>query len=238
MSSGIYKITNTITDHFYIGSAVNLQRRKTRHFSELRNHKHNNRRLQAAWDKYGEAAFVFTVIESVDDRAELYAAEDKWLAGHVGTSYCYNLGMAAISPMLGLSGERSPTWGYKHTTEAKEKIAAASRGRPVSAETLAKRSAALKGREIPLEQRIRISRTLSGEGNYWYGKQRPEEFKQKIRKAVRATSADGSVTVYESIQALRLELGLKPSTVNRALKSGEALVRGPFRGWRFEYVVP
>lgn len=238
MSSGIYKITNTATDHFYIGSAVNLQRRKTRHFSELRNHKHNNRRLQAAWDKYGEAAFIFTVIESVEDRAALYAAEDKWLAGHVGTSYCYNLGMVAISPMLGLSGERSPTWGYKHTPEAKEKIAAASRGRPVSAETLAKRSAALKGREIPLEQRIRISRTLSGEGNYWYGKQRPEEFKQKIRKAVRATAPDGVVTVYESIQALRLELGLKPSTVNRALKSGEALVRGPFRGWMFAYVVP
>ena len=85
----------------------------------------------------------------------------------------------------------NPWKGCKHTPEAIAKIAAASKGRPVSEETRAKRSAALKGREIPLDQRLRISATLSGEGNYWYGKQRPESFKEKIRKAVEATLPTG-----------------------------------------------
>jgi plasmid stability protein len=156
-----------------------------------------------------------------------------------------------------LSGENHPNWGKqlpestrakikeankcnpwkgkKHTPEAIAKIAAAGRGRLVSEETRAKRSAALKGREIPLDQRLRISATLSGEGNYWYGKQRPDSFKEKIRKAVEAIRPDGVATQYESIQALREQLGLNAPTVNRALKSGVALTRGPFKGWIFRY---
>jgi len=129
----------------------------------------------------------------------------------------------------------NPWKGSKHTPETIAKIAEASRGRPVSEETRAKRSAALKGREIPLDQRLRISATLSGKGNYWYGKQRPESFKEKIRKAVEVTLPTGEVKTYVSIQALREATGLKAPTINRALKSGEALTRGPFRGWAFKY---
>lgn len=235
MNQGIYKIINTVTDNFYIGSAVNLKRRKTRHFSELRNNAHNNKRLQAAWNKYGEEAFVFEVLEVVAEKQNLYAAEDKWLRGHVGKAYCYNLGMAAISPMLGLSGDKSPTWGYKHTEAAKAKIAAAGRGRVISEETRAKRSAKLKGRVISQEQRQQISRTLTGNGNFWFGKERSDEFKEKIRKAIDATAPDGVMTRYESIQALRGALNLKPPTVNRALKSGQPLSKGPRKGWVFRY---
>lgn len=133
------------------------------------------------------------------------------------------------------ANKTNPWKGSKHTPEAIAKIAAASRGRPVSEETRAKRSAALKGREISLDQRLRISQTLSGPGNFWYGKERPDSFKEKIRKAVDAIAPDGVVTRYESIQALREALGLKPPTVNRALKSGEVLVRGPYKGWGFKY---
>ena len=54
MARGIYKIINVVNNKFYVGSAVDLKRRKTRHFSELRTGKHNNRYLQSSWDKYGE----------------------------------------------------------------------------------------------------------------------------------------------------------------------------------------
>lgn len=232
---GIYQIRNIQNDHFYIGSAVDLRRRKRRHFSELRHNRHNNKHLQAAWNKYGEASFEFIVLEFVADREDLYTTEDKWLKAHVGKQYCYNLGMAAISPMLGLSGPLSPTYGYRHTADAKDKIRAASKGREVSAETRAKRSAKLKGRVISQEQREQISKTLSGEGNFWYGKQRPDSFKEKIRKAVEAIDPSSQTVRYESIQALRVALGLKPPTVNRALKTGEALTRGPYKGWTFKY---
>lgn len=154
-----------------------------------------------------------------------------------------------------VSGENHPNWGKqlpeerkqkiresnlafphkerKHTPEAIAKIAAASKGRPVSDETRAKRSAALMGHEVPLDQRLRISAALSGEGNYWYGKKRPDSFKEKIRRPIEAVSPEGVVTRYESIQAAREALNLHAPTINRALKSGAALARGPFAGWCF-----
>jgi group I intron endonuclease len=237
MNQGIYKIINTQNDNFYIGSAVDLKRRKSRHFSELRHNKHNNSHLQRAWNAYGEESFKFVIIEYVDKREDLYAAEDKWLSGHVGKQYCYNLGMAAISPMLGLCGPLSPTYGYKHTPEAKAKISAAGTGRVVTAEARAKRSAKLKGRIISQEQRQKISATLSGEGNFWYGKKRPDHG-VKVSKAIDAYKDGVFFKTYDSIQALRIELELKPATVNRALKSGVAISKGRLAGFAFKYHTP
>lgn len=277
----IYRITCVETGKFYIGSTVNKAQRWARHRKQLRDGTHPNKHMLAAWNKYGEPAFVFEVIEDDMDPAALFAAEQKYLDQHAGKDYCFNWALYAGAPMRGkfgpetsnygrvfgpemrarlsksMSGKNHPNWGKqlpeatrqkikeanktnpwrgsKHTPEALEKIAAASRGRPASEETRAKRSAALKGREISLDQRLRISQTLSGPGNFWYGKERPDSFKEKVRKAVDAIAPDGVVTRYESIQALRESLGLKPPTVNRALKSGEALARGPYKNWSFRY---
>lgn len=235
MNSGIYKIINKATDSFYIGSAVNLQRRKTRHFSELRTGKHNNSHLQAAWDMYGEHNFLFVVLEYVEIGPELYCAEDKWMADHVGKKYCYNIGMAALSPMLGMKGELSPTWNYKHTPEAKAKIAAAGTGRVRSQESIEKYRAKRKGMPVSEAQKAQISRTLSGEGNFWYGKKRPDHG-AKVSCAVEVTDPDGRNEVFPSIRMLRETLKLNPPTVNRALKAGTPLVRGPLKGWSFKYV--
>lgn len=57
--SGVYKILNTITGDFYIGSALDLVKRKGNHFHELRCNKHYNIHLQRAYNKYGESSFVF-----------------------------------------------------------------------------------------------------------------------------------------------------------------------------------
>lgn len=236
VQQGIYKIVNKKNDNFYIGSAVNLKRRKTRHFSELRNNKHNNKHLQAAWNKYGEESFVFSIVELVSSKEHLYAAEDRWLSGHVGAKYCYNIGMAAESPMLGMCGALSPTWGYHHTDEAKAKIKAAGTGRFVSEETRLKRSVAFKGRKVSEGQKAQISKTLSGAGNFWYGKERPNHG-AKVSKAIWVKGPQ-TETVYPSISAAREALKLAPPTINRALKSGKALARGPYTGWSFKYVAP
>lgn len=233
MARGIYKIINVVNNKFYVGSAVDLKRRKTRHFSELRNKKHPNGHLQAAWIKYGEQAFVFVVVEELPDDADLLAAENVWLKEHVGKEYCYNLGVDATAPTLGMSGELSPTWGYKHTEEAKAVIAASSRGRSQDKETIRKKTAHLIGKPKSAEVRAKISATLSGEGNYWYGKKRPDHG-AKVSRAVIAIGPDGE-TVYPSIAALREALGIKPPTANRALKSGNPISRGPYAGWKFCY---
>ena len=235
MNQGIYKIINVVNNKFYVGSAVNLRKRKSRHFSELRNNRHNNRHLQAAWLKYGEQAFVFVVVEEVADRAILLAAENRWLKEHVGKDYCYNMGTNATAPMLGVSGEASPTWGYQHTEEARERIGLHSRGREHTPESREKIRQFLIGKPKAAETRAKISATLSGAGNPNYGKPRSDAFKAKVSKAIEAVSPTGEITAFPSIIALREAFGLKPPTVNRAVKSTKPLTRGPYKGWVFRY---
>lgn len=234
MARGIYKIINVVNNRFYVGSAVDLKRRKARHFSELRNGKHNNRHLQAAWVKYGEKSFIFVIVEELSADANLLEAENVWLKEHVGKDYCYNLGVDATAPMLGIGGEASPTWGLKHTNEAKLQIGAASKARVQSEEEKAKRRETMRGKPQPSETRAKISAALMGEGNYWYGKKRPDHG-AKVSRAVEVANDKGEIKLFPSIQALREGLGLKPPTVNRALKSGLPLTRGPFKGWSFKY---
>jgi group I intron endonuclease len=234
MARGIYKIINVVNNKFYVGSAIDLKRRKARHFSELRTGRHSNRHLQAAWAKYGEQAFIFVVVEEVSPDADLLAAENVWLKKHVGKEYCYNIGADATAPQLGMSGELSPTWGYKHTPEALVKIVTASKVRVQSPEEKAKRRSTMRGKPQPAAVRAKISVTLSGEGNFWFGKKRPDHG-ATVSRAVQVTDTEGRVEIFPSIQALRETLNLKPPTVNRAVKSEKPLVRGPLKGWAFRY---
>lgn len=231
MARGIYKIINVINNKFYVGSAVDLKRRKTRHFSELRTGKHKNRHLQAAWVKYGEQAFVFVVVEELPDDADLLAAENVWLKEHVGKGYCYNLGVDATAPALGMIGELSPTWGYEHTEDAKARIGIAAKGRKFTEETNKKKTAHLIGKPKSAEVRAKISATLSGEGNYWRGKKRPDHG-AKCSKTVFAMP-DG--ILFPSLQTVLKYYDIKPTTLRRALVSGKPITRGKLTGYTFKY---
>lgn len=55
--SGVYLLWCNANNMFYVGQSVDMQRRCTEHFSRLRSGVHKNPQLQAAYDKYGEAAF-------------------------------------------------------------------------------------------------------------------------------------------------------------------------------------
>lgn len=232
----IYKIINVFNNKFYVGSAVNFVKRKERHIWRLKRGDHANKHLQAAWNKYGGQAFVFAIVQEVDESEDLLSAENVWLKEHVGKDYCYNIGTDATAPTRGWTGEKNPMWGkrFKHTEEAKAKIAAASKTRIQTEEEKAKRRQSMKGHVVATSTRIKISESLSGEGNYWYGKKRPDHG-AKVSKAVLVTEPNGTSTTYPSISAVRDSLGLKPPTVNRALKSGEPIKRGKLVGWRFEY---
>jgi len=60
---GIYKIKNKITHKVYIGESINIAQRWSTHKSELRRGVHHSERLQKEWNKYGERAFRFSVVE-------------------------------------------------------------------------------------------------------------------------------------------------------------------------------
>lgn len=68
---GIYKIVNSKNGKFYIGSSVNIRKRKHVHFSALKKGNHHSQYLQNAWNKYGESAFTFEVLELCEKEALL-----------------------------------------------------------------------------------------------------------------------------------------------------------------------
>ena len=61
-TSGVYCIKNLVNEKIYIGSSVNMLRRKKKHFAELRKRIHCNGYLQSSFDKYGESNFVFYIL--------------------------------------------------------------------------------------------------------------------------------------------------------------------------------
>ncbi len=132
--TGIYKIVNTINGHKYVGSAVDMKKRWKRHLYELEASKHHSPKLQNAWNKYGEDAFEFSVIEECERaRKVLLGREQYWMdtLESYGPSG-YNIAKHAANPMLGRA----------HTTETREKMSDAQKGKIISEETRAKLSAA------------------------------------------------------------------------------------------------
>ena len=59
----VYRISNLIDGKSYIGISIDYVARWKQHKRALRNNKHCNRKLQNAWNKYGEESFEFQVIE-------------------------------------------------------------------------------------------------------------------------------------------------------------------------------
>lgn len=61
--SGIYKIVNLVNNKEYVGSSYDVKGRVIQHFSDLRKKKHCNKKLQNAFNKYGELSFQSLAIE-------------------------------------------------------------------------------------------------------------------------------------------------------------------------------
>lgn len=87
--SGIYIIYCTTNFGVYVGSTSLFKNRRTTHLYGLRNNQHHCRYLQNAWNKYGEDAFVFQVVE-LTTKEERFNVEQKYLNLHFGKKYCYN----------------------------------------------------------------------------------------------------------------------------------------------------
>lgn len=128
MSSGIYKITNTVNGHCYIGSAVDIQGRWSSHISKLNKNKHHSRYLQRAWLKYGADAFSFSVIE-----------------------YCFPLALIfreqhfinTLKPEYNMLPIAGSSLGMKFTPESRAKMSLAAKA-SMTPERLAKMSEATK----------------------------------------------------------------------------------------------
>jgi len=137
MPSGIYQITNQINGNRYIGSAVNLQRRWREHLSRLRRRQHSNEHLQRAFEKYGESAFTYSVLEQTEKVSQLVRREQHFL-DRLKPEY-------NIAPMAGnlVGVRRSPEtcrklsewWTPERRQRQGDRMRESRTGKPLSRET-------------------------------------------------------------------------------------------------------
>jgi len=75
----VYGIKCSVNGKYYVGSSTNVKERMCRHKKDLRRGNHHSRKLQRAWDKYGENAFIFEKLEVNIPYEELVAKEQFWM---------------------------------------------------------------------------------------------------------------------------------------------------------------
>lgn len=144
--SGIYKITNLINGHCYVGSAVNIQKRWWKHVNDLNKNQSHSSYLQRAWNKYGAENFEFSVLELCFPFA-LILSEQAW--------------MDEIKPEYNMAPKAGSQLGIKRSPEWIAKLAARNKVLLPSAETRLKMSLAKKGRKHSPETRAKLSLALT-----------------------------------------------------------------------------
>jgi len=78
-NTGVYCILNLENNKQYIGSSTNVYTRKNQHFNKLRKNEHFNPHLQYAWNKYGEARFIYIVLERNLSKQEVFKKERDYI---------------------------------------------------------------------------------------------------------------------------------------------------------------
>ncbi len=152
-NSGIYRIDGP-NGKFYIGSAKRFSTRWSGHLSRLRKGVHANQKLQSAWNKYGEAAFTFKVIEEITDLDCLIEREQFWIDTTDAVGCGYNI--------LKVADRRT---GLKASEATKQKQSEAQLGRkhgPMSEAQKAYYSELYKGRKLSEESRRKMSESRMG----------------------------------------------------------------------------
>ena len=233
----IYRITNMLTEDFYIGSAQSFERRVWQHKYDLRRNCHKNPHMQASWNKYGEDAFVFEVIENVPDGENALSVENKYLHQYVDYSNCFNVNRDAVYSRLGQTlsessrsqlsanrrgkhaGENHYRYGQELSADVRLKISETQKGRPNQ----------MKGRKMSAEGRANVSAAVKrGAASHFYGK-RPVNA-DDLQRAVVARFPDGREETFPSLTHIRDTFGVSIATTIRACKTRSRVERGVFAG--------
>lgn len=154
IKSGIYQIVNRVTGRCYIGSTVDFDGRWKSHCKDLDRGKHVNPKLQAAWNKYGEEAFRFRIVEFVPDLGNLHTREQHYLDTRKPE---YNICKIAGS-VRGLKWTKKVPVSDEH----RKNLSLALKNRTFTPEWIAKMSAAAKARKASPETRAKMSASMKG----------------------------------------------------------------------------
>lgn len=181
--TGIYKITNTITNKIYIGSAINIENRWNQHRTYLSKGNHRLPKLQNSVNKHGISNFIFEVIEECS-KDLLIEREQYWINVLDSYNNGYNSRPIAHSNL-----------GLKFSDEHKSKISKSHKGKIVSEESKKKMSEHWKEyykthevynkgktQETSKETREKLSKAFKGKTyEEIYGPEKAKEMREKRR---------------------------------------------------------
>ena len=196
--SGVYGIHCKITDKWYVGQSIDIQRR-FRSYKGLRCR--SQPKLYNALLLYGIPNFEFVILDQCSDK--LVDLENQWISFYDSINNGYNI------------REGGPSG--KFTSESREKMRLAKIGSIVSNEVRLKISRALQGRKQSIDTCKKI-------GNAHRGKMVSDETKKKIQLA-RSKQIFKPRTQEQRERASRSQLGYKHSPemlekmrINRSLR--------------------
>jgi hypothetical protein len=252
--SGIYIIVNTINKKCYIGSAVSIKQRFTQHRRLLRQNRHFNIHLQASWNKYGEQAFKFELLERGPVN-ELVKAEQYWIDFLEVTNPKKGYNKRAIaSTNLGIKASEETRKklslahiGYKRSPEAQAKISAAQRKAVVQIDydgnvvaTYQSLQEAVKTTGVYSQG---ISMCLNGTiqrtgGYYWCLESNIESFtipaprlqRYRTKTILQCDTIGNVIKEWSSITEIAKHLGVSNSLLTAKLKSNK-----PFKNYLWKY---
>lgn len=170
---GIYKIESLIhPERVYVGSAIDLSKRKNTHFEELRKNKHSNKRLQNHYNKYGKEDLIYSPIHCCL-KDELIIAEQFFIDSY--------------RPFFNICKVAGSCLGIKHSPEAVEKNRQSKLGKktgPCSEERKRKIREWNTGRKMTDEDKKKMSDARKGKSPWNKGTHGlyTEEYKAKLRK--------------------------------------------------------
>lgn len=209
--AGIYRIDDSVSGAFYIGSTVSLSKRWRGHQYHFRKGIHGNHRMQAIWDK-DPSRLSFSVLEVMPGALlkERLAREQEYLdLAKVGLNRnCMNA--------LAIAGSHE---GRKRSAQTIEKLRAANQGRVFSDETRQRMSSARLGWVMPDWHRKIISERSKGR----QGPKPTQEQLSKYRKYTREqviglrSLVSGGVPLKTAAE----QLGISRATARRIM-SGES----------------
>lgn len=127
--SGIYRIRNLRNQKSYVGqAALSFEKRFKEHRHYLRHGKHHSRHLQRAWDRYGEQALAFEVIEEISRGQK----SERGFAQVLSEREQFHMGvLRTTDPLFGynVSPRAGSQLGYRHSEESRRRMSEAGRGR-------------------------------------------------------------------------------------------------------------
>ena len=183
--AGTYKLHNFVTGHYYIGAALDVFDRYTRHMNDMSKKRRSKKWLEAS-SKHPELLDLDTwecfIIQEFETMEEASVFETKLLKEHIGKSLCLNVKKTSgkdgtltqeardklreskknpsdeTRRRLSESkkGELNPRYGVTLSDETRAKMSAAATGKKHSDETRAKISAAATGRKHSPETRAKL----------------------------------------------------------------------------------